>query len=381
MKEPRQDAYESLVLLSERRGYLTYDDIADCADNFSLPLPDVDWLSGSLATLGVLIYDKPPTASELETEEYDDFSQSDYEIIYTKISRMCPSLIPLVDEVRNIQPPQRGEIKKIKYLVAEGNQYARNRMIEMYLRHALRTALQRVETYGVDIVDAVGDACIGLVMAVDRYDPDTPGAFASYAAMWMHQNISRNQPSQRPLVYYPVHRREPYFAMYPTLKKYGCVDCPELQRCAKAREMVRAGTEAEEEAIKFTIAQMLPDFLVDFELIEWFLTGPSPNSCDELLSFGTVPITLENLWIPDEALDLVEQELLSDAVENVLSTLREREQRVLRERYGFNGDEKTLEQVGEMLNVTRERVRQIELKALQRLRHPARSKYIVEFYK
>lgn len=63
-------------------------------------------------------------------------------------------------------------------------------MIEMHLRLALRVALQRAETYDMDIEDAIGYACIGLVIAVDKYDPDTSGAFASYASLWMIQNIS-----------------------------------------------------------------------------------------------------------------------------------------------------------------------------------------------
>lgn len=221
MTNPHQDAYESLIQLSKRCGYITYDDIMDCADNFSLSLSDVDRLSSSLATLGVLIYDKPPTTIESDTEECDDFAQSDYEMFCAKINRLCPSLASFVDMVRNIQPPQRGEIKKLKYLVAEGNEYARNRMIKMNLRLTLRIALQRAEAYDMEFEDIVGDACVGLVTAVDRYNPDMSGAFVSYASMWIYQAISRNQPSQRPLVYYPAHIKDPYFAMYPTLKNMG----------------------------------------------------------------------------------------------------------------------------------------------------------------
>ena len=93
-------------------------------------------------------------------------------------------------------PPQRGEIRQLKYQIVDGNTYARERMIEMHLRLALRVALQRAETYDMDIEDAIGYACIGLVIAVDKYDPDTSGAFASYASLWMIQNISRVQSTQ-----------------------------------------------------------------------------------------------------------------------------------------------------------------------------------------
>lgn len=80
-------------------------------------------------------------------------------------------------------------------------------MIEMHLRIALRIALQRSETYDMDLEDAIGYACIGLIIAVDKYDPDTSGPFSSYATLWILQNISREQSTQRKLVYYPVHKR------------------------------------------------------------------------------------------------------------------------------------------------------------------------------
>lgn len=80
--------------------------------------------------------------------------------------------------------------------------------------------------------------CIGLINAVDRYDPDTSGPFASYAALWIVQNISREQPTQRPLIYYPVHKREGYFSTYPLLKANGCIGCSELQDCSRAVNMV-----------------------------------------------------------------------------------------------------------------------------------------------
>lgn len=144
--------------------------------------------------------------------------------------------------------------------------------------------------------------------------------------------------------------------------------------------MIQSETGIENKAIESAITQMLPDYLVDFESIELFLTYPPPDFCDERLSLEEAPITLECLWILDEAFDSAVQKSLSVAVDKALSTLREREQNVLRERYGFSGDEKTLEQVGEMLGVTRERIRQIEAKAPRRLRHPARSKHIKDFY-
>ena len=148
------------------------------------------------------------SASATDEDEYDDFcSKATMKRFYNRIIELSPSLEPFVNGVRDIIPPQRHEIKQLKYQIVDGNEYARSRMIEMHLRIALRVALQRSEVFDMDIEDAIGYACIGLIIAVDKYDPDTFGAFASYATLWILQNISREQSTRRPLVYYPVHQK------------------------------------------------------------------------------------------------------------------------------------------------------------------------------
>ena len=206
--EARQLAYKALIHLSEGQGYITFDNIMDCADRYALPIQDFDWLSNSITTLGVIVFDNVPNQQDNSTnEENDDFAQSDYDLVYNRIVELNPSLTSFVEAVRNITPPQRHEIQKLKYQVVEGNRFARTQMIEMHLRVAFRIALQRSETYDMDIEDAIELACIGLIMAVDKYDPDNSGAFSQYAALWILQNMSREQSTQRPLVYYPVHKK------------------------------------------------------------------------------------------------------------------------------------------------------------------------------
>ena len=117
-------------------------------------------------------------------------------------------------------------------------------MIEMNLRIALRIAFQRAESYDMEIEDAASYACLGLIMAVYKYDPDSSGPFASYASMWILQNISREQPNRRPLMYYPVHIKEGYFSVYPFLKQYGCIGCSEIQSCNKIREKIMVQLDA-----------------------------------------------------------------------------------------------------------------------------------------
>ena len=230
-RDNRQEALTYLLDQAEKQGYVTVDDIMDCADANSLPIKDFDWLTSVITTRGILVYDEAPasrTVSDQNDDDFDDYAQSDYEAVYDRIIELEPSLEDFVTAVRNIVPPQWREFSTLKYQVLEGNQHARDRMIEMHLRIALRIALQRTETYDMDIVDAVGEACVGLITAVDKYDPDTNCPFGSYAAMWVLQNISRRQPTRRPLMHYPVHKKDLFFSAYPTLKECGYINEPEL---------------------------------------------------------------------------------------------------------------------------------------------------------
>ena len=256
----RQDAYSYLLDLAAQRGYVTFDDIIDASERWSLPLNDVDWLSNSITTRGVLVYDEPPEKQNRVggADEYSDYAQSDYEEIFNRIVELEPSLQQFVDEIRRIKPPQFRELSGIIYQAKEGNEYARNRIVEMHLRIALRIALQRAEQYDADLIDCVGDACIGLLVAVDKYDPETSGLFGSYASLWMLQNVSREQKTQRPAVYYPLHKKEQYYTMYPILKQRGCLECGEVWNCKKIRNIIVDKLECTNEQTEDVILQALP---------------------------------------------------------------------------------------------------------------------------
>lgn len=379
-KDNRQEAYNFLIELASKQGYVTFDEIMDCADDHSLPIQDFDWLSNSITSRGILVYSETPSsASANDDDEYDDFAQSDYEAVYKRIIELSPSLEPFVNDVRDIIPPQRQEIKRLKYQIVDGNEYARSRMIEMHLRIALRVALQRAEAFDMDIEDAIGYACIGLTVAVDKYDPDTSGAFASYATLWILQNISREQSTRRPLVYYPVHQKENYFTMYPLLKSYGCIECADLWKCEKARQMAMEKLECSEKDAKRTIAQMIPDLRIE-ELIDLYSGEYGECENNDIMvgsMFGS--ISPDTIISDEDAMQTIHSKMLREVMAAALRTLTPREEAVLKLRYGFNGPEQTLEQVGTRFNITRERIRQIEAKALRKLRQPARSKKLKEY--
>ncbi|XCP85130.1 sigma-70 family RNA polymerase sigma factor [Roseburia hominis] len=382
-RDLRQEALTYLLEKADKQGYVTFDDIMDCADANSLPIQDFDWLSSAITTRGILVYDEAPTTSnridqDSEDDDYNDYAQSDYEYVYDRIIELDESLRAFVTEVRNIKPPQWKEFSQLKYQVTESNQHARDRMIKMHLRIVLRIALQRAEAYDMDIQDAVGEACIGLVTAVDKYDPDTNGAFGSYAAMWVLQNISRRQPTQRTLMYYPVHKKDPYFSAYPLLKTAGfagdidAINNPEVYKLLS--EKLSFTNEQTEDAIYATIP---------FESFE-VLYGMFLENFDVFEKHEKTKVNGDlyprELICEYDIEDEISAVMMREQLLEVLGTLTEREQRVLELRYGLKGGEpKTLEEVGIAFNVTRERVRQIEAKALRKLRHPSRSRKLRDY--
>lgn len=382
--DKRQEAFISLSEQAEKQGYVTFDYIMDCADRLSLPIQDVDWLSNAIATRGILVYDEEPDSTYRESDQkdgYDDFGQSDYDDVFERALKLEPSLEPFISAVKEIMPPQYKELSRLKYQVKEGNIHARNRMIEMYLRVAIKIAVQRAEAYQMDIVDAIGEACVGLITAVDKYDSDSNGPFASYVSMWVLQNVVRKQPTQRPLMYYPTYKKELYFMAFPILKNQGCTECQEIFKCSKIRKRLSRELSFTDEQIGDALSGAMPFdsfeeyaavFLKKNHVFEKHENREDENEVQEI--------------VPKELIveDNVDRGILSlsmrEQLRAVLETLTEKEKKVLELRYGLFGEkEKTLEEIGKEFHVTRERVRQIEAKAMQKLNQPVVARRLKDY--
>ena len=369
-KDSRDEALKELLQLHSIKGYITLDDIMDIAENYSLSFQDTDWLSESVVLRNTIIYDTEAQASnriDSADDEYDDYSKSDYEEVYKQIVGLNSSLEPYIERLRIIKPPQRGEFDSLKYQLVDGDWYvkerAKERIVEMYLRTALKMALQKAETYDLDLEETIGYANEGLVKAVDRYDPDTHGSFQPYASMWIMQNMDRNQDTRSPLIHYSKTITDAYFAVYPLLKMK---DFP-----------ADASGLPEELHNKLQVEYGLNDHQVKGVL----LAGTEITSLDMLIDEGrlvevpaegnTNPLFEEYYWL-----------LFDDKVFKMLCTLTYRESEVVTLYFGlFGGRKRTLEEVGNKLNLTRERIRQILKKALGKLRHPSRAFMVRDYYR
>lgn len=344
----------------------------------------------SIVTRGILVYDEAPVTNAVGSSEddYDDYAQRDYEAVFNRVIELDPDLEDFINAVRVVVPPQAREMDQLKYQVQEENLYARERVIQMHIRFAVRIALQRAETYDCEISDTLQEALIGLVTAVDKYDPDSSGPFGSYASLWILQNIGRAQATQRPAVYYPVHKKEGYLTMYPILKENGYLDS-DIWTDPEVRRIIQDRLGCDIDQAEDIIRQSMPIESLD-EIYEMFLKNIDVDEIQDDVFENIIEneiqqdvfqnINPDAFYWNDDIYEEIEQRALRETLEKLMGELSEREQEVLKARYGFeDGVEKTLEEVGQTFGVTRERIRQIESKALRKLSHPTRIRELKDF--
>lgn len=366
IKKGIENALENLIQLSSKQGFLIFDDIYEVADKWDLSIRDIDYLSNSIATRGIVVYDEAPVTNvsfSLSEDDYDDFAQRDYEAVFNKVIELDPGLKTFINSVRAIVPPQAHEMNQLKYQVQEGNLYARARVIQMHLRFAVRIALQRAEIYDCEIADTLQEACIGLVTAVDKYDPDSNRPFGSYASLWILQNISRAQATQRPAVYYPVNKKTNYFTMYPILKERQYLDS-DIWTDPNVRKLIKNRLGCDTNQVEEIINQSMPLESLD-DIYEQYL---KKTEQDEIQYDFLQYVNFNAFYWNDEVYQEIEQRAFEETLAPLMRELTNRQQEVLKARYGFeDGVEKTLEEVGQKFGVTRERIRQIESEAIRKL--------------
>ena len=250
-------------------------------------------------------------------------------------------------------------------LYQQGDPLALEALVLKNEKFVYRDALALSKQFKQDsltIDDIVQYGNIGLIAAADRFDVTRGFAFLTYAGHWIKQSITRNIIDHAYLIRLPVHVME------------------RARRFWGVRAAHPNFTEAEliEEIITLGYATSAKEIRHLLNLGDLYLNTTSLN-----VLVGEDEETELEEFIPSDSSveDVVEQTFLRESLENVLSTLTPREEKILRLRFGFDdGIERTLEDVGKMFNVTRERIRQIENKALRKLRHPSRTKHIRDFY-
>ena len=350
-------AIKKILALGKQKGIITYKDIMDTFDHIELAPEEIDGIYELLTSKGIdfVAEDEEPQTND----EKDDDQEGEVDL-------SLPEGISLDDPVRMYLK----EIGRVPLLTAEseldlaqraqnGDENAKRRLAEANLRLVVSIA-KRYVGRGMLFLDLIQEGNLGLIKAVEKFDYHKGFKFSTYATWWIRQAITRAIADQARTIRIPVH-------MVETINKLIRISRQLLQTLGRE-------PSAEE------IAEEM---------------GLSVERVREIIKIAQEPVSLETPigeeedshlgdFIEDQdalaPADAASFRLLKEQLEEVLDTLTAREEKVLRLRFGLeDGRARTLEEVGQVFGVTRERIRQIEAKALRKLRHPSRSKKLKDF--
>ena len=301
----------------------------------------------------------------LEQQE-EEGGDPDAEIDVNDLSLSVPEGVSVTDPVRMYlkeigKVPLLSAEEEIEYArrMDEGDEEARKRLAEANLRLVVSIA-KRYVGRGMQFLDLIQEGNLGLLKAVEKYDYKKGFKFSTYATWWIRQAITRSIADQARTIRIPVHMVETINRLVRTSRQL----LQELGREPKPEEI------AERMEISVDRVREIMKISQDPVSLE------TPIGEEEDSHLGDF-IQDDNVEVP---IDAATSKLLHEQLMEALSTLTEREQKVLRLRFGLDdGKPRTLEEVGREFDVTRERIRQIEAKALRKLRHPSRSKKLKDY--
>ena len=344
----------------KKSGTATDDEINDkLVIPFTLDADGIEDLLQRIQDAGISITDKDgnPSARVLNNEEEPELS--DEELLGSNSAKVNDPVRMYLKEIGVVPLLTNEEEQELAILVEQGDLEAKQRLAEANLRLVVSIA-KRYVGRGMQFLDLIQEGNMGLMKAVDKFDYTKGFKFSTYATWWIRQAITRAIADQARTIRIPVH-------MVETINKL-------------VREQRNLLQELGQDPTPEQIAERM---------------DMTPDKVREILKIAQEPVSLETPigeeddshlgdFIEDEVIenpvDYTTRVVLREQLDEVLDTLTDREENVLRLRFGLDdGKMRTLEDVGKVFNVTRERIRQIEAKALRKLRHPSRSKPLRDF--
>lgn len=356
--EQKKMTIDALMEQGKATGKLTTKEITDVLDELDFDTDQLASIISSCEQLNIEIVDDSVADDVLNDNDLNMSDDLEMTLSTEGIAIDDPVKIYLkeIGRVPLLSPDEETELAK---RMAEGDSYAKKRLSEANLRLVVSIAKKYVGR-GMQFLDLIQEGNLGLLKAVEKFDYTKGFKFSTYATWWIRQAITRAIADQARTIRIPVH-------MVETITKVKKVSSQLLHETGHDPSAEEIADKLEMPAERVREIMRIAQDPVSLE---------TPIGEEEDSHLGDF-IPDDDAPAPADAASLM---LLKEQLNEVLSTLTEREAKVLRLRFGLeDGRSRTLEEVGKEFDVTRERIRQIEAKALRKLRHPSRSKKVKDF--
>ena len=357
----KKNVISSLIESGKAKGKLSTKDITDALEELDYDVEQVDKLYSMLEGQNIEIVEEGASLDgDLEKLDLDgDDAEDSLDLSFVDGVNIDDPVKVYLKEIGRVPLLSSDEEVELAQRMAEGDAYAKKRLAEANLRLVVSIA-KRYVGRGMQFLDLIQEGNLGLIKAVEKFDHTKGFKFSTYATWWIRQAITRAIADQARTIRIPVH-------MVETINKVKKVSSQLLHQ---------NGHDPTAEEIAAAL-----DMPVD-KVREIMRVAQEPVSLETPI--GEEEDSHRGDFIPDDdapaPADAASHTLLKEQLGEVLKTLTPREEKVLRLRFGLeDGRSRTLEEVGKEFNVTRERIRQIEAKALRKLRHPSRSKKLKDF--